>query len=92
MEIKIIIRIALITASILLVPLVAMLFTDEVNWGPMDFIVIGALLFGAGLAYELLVRRVHDKKRRLVIGAGVVCVVLYLWAELAVGIFTNWGS
>lgn len=92
MEIKIIVRTALIAVAILVVPLVAMLLTDEVNWGLMDFIVIGALLFGTGLTYELLVRRVRDKKRRLVIGAGVALVVLYLWAELAVGIFTNWGS
>jgi hypothetical protein len=92
MEIKIIVRTALIAVAILVVPLVAMLLTDEVNWGLMDFIVIGALLFGAGLTYELLVRRVRDKKRRLVIGAGVALMVLYLWAELAVGIFTNWGS
>ena len=92
MEIKIITRIALITLAILLVPLITMAFTDEVNWGVMDFVNIGALLFGAGLVYELLARRVRDTKRRLIIGAAVALVVLYVWAELAVGIFTNWGS
>ena len=34
---------------LLLVPLVAMQFTREVRWGLADFIVAGALLFGAGL-------------------------------------------
>lgn len=92
MEIKIITRIALITAAILLVPLIAMAFTDEVNWGVMDFVIIGALLFGAGLVYELLVRQVSDTKRRLIIGVAIALVVSYVWAELAVGIFTNWGS
>ena len=51
---KALIRIALGTAFILLVPLVAMQFTDEVAWDLADFVVAGILLFGAGLAYELI--------------------------------------
>lgn len=92
MEIKKIIRLAAIVAIILLVPLVMMRFTDEVNWGLMDFVIIGVLLFGVGIVYELLSARVRDKRRRIIIGAVLILAVVYLWAELAVGVFTNWGS
>jgi hypothetical protein len=51
------IRIAAVVGSLLLVPAVAMLFTDEVNWDLFDFVVMGAVLFGVGLAYELIARK-----------------------------------
>jgi uncharacterized membrane protein len=57
---KNIIRIALVTAAILAIPLVAMQFTDEVDWGLSDFIIIGALLLGTGLMYELIVKKIGN--------------------------------
>jgi hypothetical protein len=50
-------RVALATACILLVPLVAMQFTDEVDWGLADFVVAGALLGGTGLLLHALAAR-----------------------------------
>src|SRR3982751_4077064 len=47
---------AAVVALILLLPLLAMQFTDEVRWGVADFVIAGALLFGAGLTYELIAR------------------------------------
>lgn len=75
----------------MLVPLIAMRFTTEVNWTPFDFIVMGVLLFGMASLYVLVARRVL-KKQRLLVGAICVAAFLYIWAELAVGIFTNLGS
>ena len=46
----------LAAAGLLMVPLVAMRFTSEVNWSVFDFIVAGVLLFGTGLAIELALR------------------------------------
>jgi hypothetical protein len=51
------VRIALVTAVVLLVPLVAMQFTDEVDWGVADFVFAGVLLGGTGLLLERAIRR-----------------------------------
>lgn len=82
--------IALATGMILSIPLVAMQFTDEVVWSWFDFVVMGTLLLGAGATFVLLSRKI--RKYRVVIGMVCVIIFLYIWAELAVGIFTNLGS
>lgn len=83
--------IALATVVILLVPLVAMQFTDAVNWSISDFVVMGSLLFGAGSVGVLVARKAH-RKYWLAIGVVIAAVFLYVWSELAVGIFTKLGS
>ena len=40
-------------AAMLMIPLLAMQFTDAVVWTPFDFTVAGALLFSAGFVYVL---------------------------------------
>ena len=77
----------LATLAMLLVPAVAMRFTDEVNWGPGDFLAGGALLAGTGLAYVLAKRRIAGRPGRLLLGALLAFGLLFVWAELAVGIF-----
>jgi hypothetical protein len=84
---KSIVRIILLTACILLVPLVAMQFSDEVNWSPSDFVIAGALLVGTGLVFEFVVRKITNPRRRLIFGIVLVFFFLLIWADLAVGIF-----
>ena len=83
--------IALATCALLLIPLGAMQFTTAINWGVADFVVMGILLFAAGSAFVLAARKVLPK-HRLLVGVLVLAAFLYVWAELAVGIFTNLGS
>lgn len=73
------------TAAILSIPLLAMQFTTEVDWGLFDFIVIGTLLMGSSYIYEVLKRKV-DKKNRAALAFAVVAAVLVIWIHLAVGI------
>ncbi|KRE89698.1 hypothetical protein ASG87_03310 [Frateuria sp. Soil773] len=83
--------IALVSCALLLIPLGAMQFTTEVNWGTADFIVMGVLLFAAGSAFVLVARKVSSR-HRLLVGALVFAAFLYVWAELAIGVFTNIGN
>jgi hypothetical protein len=48
---KAVLRITVGIAIILMIPLIAMQFTDEVNWSPFDFAAAAALLFGAAGIY-----------------------------------------
>jgi len=80
--------IILATVSILLIiPLIAMQFSDEVNWTLGDFVIAGALLFGTGLMCELVIRKVKKIKYRIAICVTLLVLLLLIWAELAVGIF-----
>jgi len=81
-----VLRIAVATAFILLLPLVAMQFTDEVNWSSADFLVAGILLFGAGLTYELLARKSGVVAYRLAVALAVATALLLVWTNLAVGL------
>lgn len=82
-----IIRSVLAAELVLLVPLVAMLFTDEVDWGPGDFIVIGVLLAGVGFAYQLIANGVQSNYRQVSIGIVLAAVMILIWIELAVSLF-----
>lgn len=87
---KRILVIAAVVAGLLMIPLVAMQFTSEVAWTGSDFAVMGVLLFVTGIMLNLVTSKMGKYK---VIGAvAVVMAFLYVWAELAVGIFTNIGS
>ena len=78
----------LITATILLlIPLVAMQFSEEVNWTLADFLVAGVLLYGTGLLCELILRKVKKVKLRIALCIAIIIVLLLIWAEMAVGIF-----
>ena len=78
----------ILTVMILLsVPLVAMQFTNEVDWKAGDFAIMGVLLLGTGLLCEVVLRKVKSTRRRLYLIAAVLLAFLLIWAELAVGIF-----
>jgi hypothetical protein len=75
------------TASLLLIPLIAMQFTKEVNWKLGDFAVAAILLMGTGLVCEAVIRKVRKSGYRIVLIASVLIVLALIWIELAVGIF-----
>lgn len=95
-----IIRPLLATALILLVPFLLMQFRvglydpgsgwETLNWTLFDFVVMGGMLFVAGILLELVLAQAG--RYRVVAALAVAFFFLWLWAELAVGVFTTWGS
>jgi hypothetical protein len=91
---------AIATGLLLLVPAVAMQFTDEVVWGPLDFIAAGVLLFGTGVAYDFVARKAAStmarppqaRSYRLAAGIAVASALFLVWANLAVGLIGNEGE
>ena len=72
-------------ALMLLAPLVAMQFTEEMNWSAFDFAVVGAMLFAACAAFELAVRMTGSASYRAAVGVAVAGTLFLVWVNLAVG-------
>lgn len=74
-------------ATLLTVPYFAMQFTDEVDWGIMDFTIMGILLFGTGFICEFIMRMVKSTQIKIILCGAILLIFFLIWAELAVGIF-----
>lgn len=82
---------ACIIATILAVPFIAMHLLPTVYWTPLDFIATAALLAIAATAIIFSARKLPVK--RLPIATLIIAVIIiYVWTELAVGIFTKLGN
>ena len=79
--------ILLTVTSLLLIPLIAMQFTDEVNWSLFDFLIAAVLLFGTGFMIDLVIRKTNNLKYRVTILVVIIITFFLIWAELAVGVF-----
>lgn len=76
-----------VIAIVLLLPLVAMQFTDQVQWTLSDFAVAGLLLLGTGILIELVLRKTKTSSWRNLGIALILFAFLVIWIELAVGVF-----
>lgn len=74
-------------ASLLLIPLVAMQFTNEVSWSAFDFAIASIILLGTVIPVELVLQSVTTKSQRIWMICVLIILLLLVWAELAVGIF-----
>ena len=84
---KKIVYLLLIVLAILLIPLTAMQFTDEVQWTVSDFMMAAVLLLIAGFTYLFLIRNIRSSGYRWLFTAVLIIAFMLIWAELAVGIF-----
>lgn len=80
------IRVAFISALLMLIPFTVSLFSEEMEWSPFDYALIWTLLFLTGLTYSFITRNSKDAVYRLAVGLGVVSGLMLTWVNLAVGL------
>jgi len=73
--------------ALLLIPLFAMLFTEEVNWTLGDFAMAAILIAVTSLLISMIDHLVKNNRSRMILIFGLAIFILLVWAELAVGIF-----
>lgn len=73
-------------ALFLLVAYLAIRFNGVFAWGVADFVLVAALLFGAGLAYALAARKSGSLFYRAGLGLALATALLLIWGSLALGI------
>ncbi len=78
-----------IVAGLLLLPLIAMQFTNEVNWTPGDFVFAAILIGGSALAYDITVLTTANHAYRGGIALALAASFLLVWINGAVGIIGN---
>lgn len=81
-----------VAALVLLLPLLAMQFTDEVNWTVFDFVFAGALILGTGATFEITVRKTDDTAYRAAVGLALAAAFFLVWVNGAVGIIGHAGN
>lgn len=78
--------VALATVVILMIPLIAMQFSDEVDWSLADFVIMGVLIFVTGSSYVALSRKMPNVVYKLAMAFAIGSAFLMVWANLAVGL------
>lgn len=81
-----------IPALLMLLPLVAMRFTEEVNWTGSDFLFAAALFGSVGFMFELIVRKSSKLAYRFGAGIAVIAAFLTIWVNGAVGMIGSEGN
>lgn len=79
-------RVALVTALILLLPLLANVFTDGAGWSVADFVLAALLLGGSGLLLELAVKKPRNLALQVVAAAIGGAAIVFGEADDAPGL------
>ena len=82
-------KIPLACLSLLFIPMVTMLISDEINWSIFDFLVMGVLLFSFGVSINLVLKNIKNSKIRITFFTILILIFSLIWIELAVGIFES---
>jgi uncharacterized membrane protein AbrB (regulator of aidB expression) len=72
---------------LLVIPLIGMCITEEINWSPFDFIIMGVLILSVSIGINFTLNKTKNLKNRIIYIGILGFLFLLTWAELAVGIF-----
>lgn len=77
---------AIATGLLLLIPYIAMKFSEDVVWTLSDFIIAGTMIFGTGITYTLVTRKSEELAYRVAVGFALFTGLFLIWSNIAVGL------
>ncbi|MAI86788.1 MAG: hypothetical protein CMF99_06470 [Candidatus Marinimicrobia bacterium] len=81
------IKILSVVGLLLLIPMIAMQLTDEVNLSFFDFIIMGVMLSITCLIIGIIIKKIKYFKYRNIFITMIVMIFFLIWAEFGVGLF-----
>lgn len=72
---------AIVTVSLLLIPLLGNQFVEGWHWELRGFVLFGTIIFGIGLTYQLVTRNVDTSVYRAAVGLALVTGFLLFWGN-----------
>lgn len=81
--------VVMVTVLLLLIPLIAMQFSQEVDWSVFDFIIAGIMLSGSGLTFVFATHKAINNVYRTAMGVAIGTALFMVWSNLAVGLIGN---
>ena len=77
-------RVGVVVGILLLIAFVCNFIVDGWYWGPLDFVVLGILLFVTGLSLEYVIATIKQPLPRILACSAIVFILIAIWTELAV--------
>ena len=72
---------------ILIIPLVGTILFDQIDWGILDFLVMGIILLIVGMVLSVVSQKIKNPRKKFFYNLVIMLIFFLIWAELAVGIF-----
>lgn len=79
---KNIIRVAVVTGLILLIPFFGNIFVDGWNWDWFDFVWAGAMIFCFGLAIDAAARKLPTRFWKIFAVVSIIVLFMAIWAGM----------
>jgi hypothetical protein len=87
-QLKKYIVVVLIVLFLLLILFTMMLLTDRIRWSLLDFTIAGILLVITISTIHFIFRKIKNTKYFIVTSIAFLILMLLIWIEIAVGVFT----
>jgi len=85
--------IAGVIVAVLMLPVIGMMISENVNWSLADFVIAVILLSIVGLGVDFIYSKLKTRRARMVALMIVFMLFALVWGELAVGLFgTPWAG
>ena len=81
-----VLSVAIISALLLIIPLVAKFTLEDMKWDLFDFIAAWILFFSSGVTYRLIARKMSNIIYRSAVGLAIATALFLVWSNLAVGL------